>query len=340
MIEGGSSGRGHLARAFDIVAEATVAPSFSRIGIELRRRLEGWGAPLRMEGRAVVVTGATSGIGLATASALAGLGATVTLVGRDAERAEEARLAVESAGPGPVHVDIVDMADPEAVQAFAAHVSRRHRELSALIHNAGALTRSYTRTDDGTELTVATQVLGPYVLTAGLAPLLWRSPRSVIVTVTSGGMYTQRFDIEKLEMGPHDYDGVVAYARAKRAEVVLAQAWAGRFATRSVASYATHPGWVDTPGLRAGLPRFHALWGPLLRTPAEGADTIVWLAAGGPIVEAERFGVPAPISGLFHDRRLRSDDRFPVRHAIGPDAPDALMAWCEARTGIATPDPN
>ncbi len=340
MIEAKSSGRTHLARAVDIVAEATVVPSFSRIGIGLRRRLEGWRTPPGMEGRAVVVTGATSGIGLAAATALAGLGATVTLVGRDPERAEKARLVVESAGPGPVHVDIVDMADPGAVQAFAARVSGRHRELAALVHNAGALTRSYTRMDSGTELTVATQVLGPYVLTAGLAPLLWRSPRSTIVTVTSGGMYTQRFDIEQLEMSPHDYDGVIAYARAKRAEVVLAQAWAARFATRAVASYATHPGWVDTPGLRAGLPRFHTLWRPLLRTPAEGADTIVWLAAGGPIVEAGRLGLAVPMTGLFHDRRLRSDDRFLIRHAIGPGDADALMAWCEARTGMATPDPN
>jgi NAD(P)-dependent dehydrogenase (short-subunit alcohol dehydrogenase family) len=336
----GSPIRAHLARAFDVVAEATVAPSFSRVGIEVRRRLEEWGPPPTMEGRAVVVTGSTSGIGLATASALVGLGATVHLVGRNPERAEQARLAVESAGPGPVLVDIVDMADPEAVQAFAVRVSERHGQLAALVHNAGALTRAYTQTENGTELTVATHVLGPYVLTAGLAPLLWRSPGSVIVTVTSGGMYTQRFDIDHLEMGPDDYDGVTAYARAKRAEVVLAQAWATRFASRSVASYATHPGWVDTPGLRAGLPRFRTLWGPLLRTPAEGADTIVWLAAGGPMAEAERLGVPAPMEGLFHDRRLRSDDRFPVRHAIGPGDPDALMAWCEAHTGIPTPTPG
>jgi NAD(P)-dependent dehydrogenase (short-subunit alcohol dehydrogenase family) len=319
------------------VAEATVAPSFSRIGIEVRRWLEDWGAPPRMDGQAAVVTGSTSGIGLATATALAARGATVTIVGRDGERAEAARRVVAAAGRGPVYVDIVDMADPDAVGAFAAGVARRHRELAVLIHNAGALTRTYRRTARGTEHTVATQVLGPYVLTARLAPLLWRSPRSTIVTVTSGGMYTQRFDLDRLEMGPHDYDGVVAYARAKRADVVLAQAWADHFERYGVASYATHPGWVDTPGLQAGLPRFRALWRPLLRTPAEGADTIVWLAAGGPAADAERLGMPVPCAGLFHDRRLRSVDRFPVRPAASRDATDALMAWCAARTGVALP---
>jgi dehydrogenase/reductase SDR family member 12 len=338
MREPVASERAYLARAFDAVAEATVAPSFSRVGIEVRQRLEEWNPLPRMEGRAVVVTGATSGIGLAAATSLAALGATVTIVGRNAKRAEEARLAVSAAGSGSVHAEIVDMSDPEAVLELGARVSRRHDDLAALIHNAGAISPIYRQSDNGVELTVATQVLGPYVLTAALAPLLWRTPRSVIVTVTSGGMYTQRFNLQGLEMSRNDYDGTVAYARAKRADVVLAQAWASRFS--SVASYATHPGWVNTPGLRSGLPRFHALMRPLLRTPAEGADTIVWLAAGGALAEAEQLEQAAPMSGLFHDRHLRSDDRFPVRPAIKSGDLEALLAWCETRTGIATPNPN
>ena len=103
-------------------------------------------------------------------------------------------------------------------------------------------------------------------------------------------MYTQRFDLDRLEMGPSDYDGVVAYARAKRAQVVLADAWAHRFAAAGVASFAMHPGWVDTPGLEAGLPRFRSAVAALLRTPAQGADTVVWLAAGGPAAEATPRG--------------------------------------------------
>ena len=120
------------------------------------------------------------------------------------------------------------------------------------------------------ELTVATQVLGPYLLTATLAPLLWRSSPATIVTVSSGGMYTQRFDLDHLQMAADDYDGVIAYARCKRAEVVLASAWARRFAAAGVASYAMHPGWVETPGLKAGLPRFEAFWRPLLRSSRRG----------------------------------------------------------------------
>ncbi len=334
-----SVARRSLARAVDAVAEATVVPSFSRVGIVVRRRLEAWDEPPRMDGRDVVVTGATSGIGLAAATALSGLGATVHLVGRDAGRAERARAAVESAGPGPVHVHLVDMADPDAVAAFGLRLSGNLDRRAAVIHNAGALTPSYRATPGGVELTVATQVLGPYMLTATLAPLLSQGSPATIVTVSSGGMYTQRFDLEHLEMAAGDYDGTVAYARCKRAQVVLAGAWARRLGRSGVASYSMHPGWVNTPGLQAGLPRFAAFWRPLLRTPAEGADTVVWLAAGGPGSEARALGVPTPVSGFFHDRRSRRDHRFPVTRPTLPGDDDALLAWCATRTGIAMPLP-
>ena len=334
-----SPARRSLARAFDAVAEATVAPSFSRVGIALRRRLEGWDEPPTMDGRVVVVTGATSGIGLAAAAGLAALGATVHLVGRDADRARRARAAVAAVGSGPVHVDLVDMGDPGAVADLATSLSERYEHLDALVHNAGALTRTYQETPAGVEVTVATQVLGPYVLTTKLAPLLWWNPGATIVTVSSGGMYTQRFDLDRLQTGPARYDGVVAYARAKRAQVVLAHAWAHRFAPAGVASFAMHPGWVDTPGLQSGLPRFRARWRPLLRTPAEGADTAVWLAAGGPAAEALARGEPVAASGFFHDRRSRPEHRVPLLRPTRPGDDDALLAWCAARTGYETPFP-
>ena len=132
-----------------------------------------------------------------------------------------------------------------------------------------------------------------------------------------------------------------AYARAKRAQLVLADAWAERFAPAGVASYAMHPGWVDTPGLTEGLPRFRALVRPLLRTPADGADTAVWLAAGGPRRSAPQAAATTPMtSGFFHDRRPRSDHRFPVIHPSGPGDPERLLAWCATRTGTETPVPG
>ncbi len=338
-----------LARVTDAVAEATVAPSFSRVGIALRRRLEEWGEPPPMNGRVALVTGSTSGIGLATALALAGLGADVHLVGRDPGRGAAALDAVEAAGPGRARLHLVDLSDPPAVATLGRSFGNDMERLDALVHNAGALTRTYQTTVDGVERTLATHVLGPYLLTAALAPLLFSSrPRpddsarapATIVTVSSGGMYSQPFDLDTLEVGPDGYDGVAAYARAKRAQLVLAEAWAARFAPAGVASFAMHPGWVDTPGLTQGLPRFRAVVRPLLRTPAEGADTAVWLAAGGPTV-APRAAATAPVtSGFFHDRRLRSDHRLPVTHPSRPGDPERLLAWCAGRTRTETPVPG
>lgn len=337
-----------VARVVDTVAETTVAPSFSRIGILLRRRLEEWGDPPSMTGRVALVTGSTSGIGLATAIALARLGADVHLVGRDAKKGAVALDRVEAAGAGQAHLHLVDLSEPAAVTAFGEHIGDSAARLDALIHNAGALTRTYQTTSGGVERTLATHVLGPYLLTAALAPLLFSSapapgnpaePPPTIVTVSSGGMYSQRFDLGALESGPADYDGVVAYAKAKRAQLVLADAWANRFAPAGVASYAMHPGWVDTPGLAEGLPGFRALVRPVLRTPAEGADTAVWLAAGGPTVEAPA-GTNPTTSGFFHDRAPRSDHRFPVTHPSGPGDPGRLLTWCAFRTGVTTPEPG
>jgi NAD(P)-dependent dehydrogenase (short-subunit alcohol dehydrogenase family) len=116
-------------------------------------------------------------------------------------------------------------------------------------------------------------------------------------------MYTQRLDPTILQMPACGYRGVTAYARAKRAQVALSREWARRLADTGIVFHATHPGWVNTPGIAAALPRFHAVMRPLLRTPAQGADTIIWLATTDPA----RLG-----SGRFwHDRRPRTEYRLP-----------------------------
>jgi dehydrogenase/reductase SDR family member 12 len=192
---------------------------------------------------------------------------------------------------------------------------------------------------DGFELTVATHVLGPFRLTWDLAPHLHRAGRSTIVTVSSGGMYTERFDLDRLEMDPAHYDGVRAYARAKRAQVVLAHEWSRRWSARGVTSYAMHPGWVDTPGLASGLPSF-TLLGPLLRRPEEGADTAVWLATGA----ARSPGTPNGAArksvedGFWHDRRLRGEYYLPwTRPGDGLDEQGRqLWDWCATRSGLGS----
>ena len=131
--------------------------------------------------------------------------------------------------------------------------------------------------------------------------------------MTSAGLYTQRFEMSSLVMTGEDYDGTVAYARAKRAQVVLTEEWQRRYGNRGVAFHTVHPGWADTPGLSEGLPGFARVMKPWLRTPAAGADTAVWLA-----------GRPAPLATggrLWFDRQPRSPYRLPWTWASGPAPP-------------------
>jgi NAD(P)-dependent dehydrogenase (short-subunit alcohol dehydrogenase family) len=322
-----------VARTVDEVLEATVVGSFSAIGPDIRRRVAGWAPPARLDGRVALVTGATSGLGLAAATELAGLGASVVLTARGAERAEQAAAAVRAAVPGAVVATLLaDMGEFDQVRRLAGQFLEHHDRLDVLVHNAGALTKERTTTSAGMELTVASQVAAPFLLTGLLLPALRAAAPSRVIQVSSGGMYTQRFDLATLEMGPDDYDGTVAYAKAKRAQLVLLSEWVRRLDGEGVAFHAMHPGWADTPGVQHSLPGFAKVMGPVLRTPAQGVDTILWLA-----------GAPEGIdtTGRFWlDRRPRWENKVPwtrlsARHEA--EAAAALWAWCAERTGWDLP---
>ena len=330
--------RSRLSAIVDGALEATVVGSFSRTGCAVRSRLEHWSPPADLTGRVVVVTGASSGIGQAAALELARLGATLWLVGRDKGRIEATASQARDLGAGAVVEPVeLDLVDADAVRAFATRIATRHDRLHALVHAAGALFPTYRRAPSGGELTVATAVVAPFELTWWLSPLLRRAGDATIVTVSSGGMYSQPFDLERLEMTPEDYRGTTAYARAKRAQVVLSHEWARRWGADGVACYASHPGWVDTPGLASGLPTFAKL-GPLLRTPAEGADTVVWLAAGG--ARDRRQAQPAT-EGFFHDRHRRGEYHLPwTARGAGPADGPRLWGWCESRSGLQGEPPS
>ena len=171
------------------------------------------------------------------------------------------------------------MSDFDSVRAVAAQVADELDVLDVLVHNAGSLSPQRAVAGDGTELTLASQLLGPFLLTSVLLPNLSRSDPGRVVTVSSGGMYSQRFDLGRLEMNGVEYDGTTAYARVKRAQLVLPHEWARRVIPPSVVFHAMHPGWADTPGVRSSLPGFYRVMRPLLRSSGQGADTIVWLAA-------------------------------------------------------------
>lgn len=303
-------------------------PSFSRVGYLARHRLCGWDEPAAgsMTGRVVAITGATGGLGAAIAAALARVGATVWLLGRDRNRTDSLADQIRAEVPGAdLVVAVADLARLSDVHAVAATLLAGSERLDALVHNAGAMTSDYKTTADALETTAQVQVVAPFLLTALLLPRLRATAGSRVVTISSGGMYTQRLDVDELTPDPASFNGVAAYARTKRAQVVLTQEWARRTSGSGVSFHVTHPGWVDTPGLRASLPRFARLMGPLLRSPQEGADTVVWLASSA----AGAHG-----SGQFwHDRRPRSTVRLPWTTTPDGEA-ERLWEWTEANAGV------
>lgn len=318
----------------DDALEVTVIGSFSRFGFGVRRRLFGWTVPVAgsLEGRTVLVTGPTSGIGRAATDAFAALGARVILVGRGSARLEAVRGAlVAMHGEDRFRVVVADMASLASIRAAVEQILATEARLDVLVDNAGAIHPTWTESPDGIEATLATMVVGPFALVAGLLPLLRATRGSRVIAVTSGGMYAQRLDLDDLESTDGGFDGTRAYARAKRAQVALTREWARRIRVADVTFHAMHPGWADTPGLASALPRFRGVMGPLLRTPAEGADTIVWLAAD-PTVSGLS-------GGLFLDRHRRPFDRVPWTR-VAPH--DRRRLWDEvvALAGVADPAPE
>lgn len=300
----------------DALIEAPIVTSFTRFGYEARRRLAGW-TPLDdydLSGRVIVITGATSGLGYAAAEQLARCGASLVVVGRNAERNERTvtALAASTGNPSITHV-AADMGDYDQVRALAERVLTDHDRLDVLIHNAGALDPEHRVAPDGTEATVASQVVGPFLLTSLLLDRLAASAPSRVLTMSSGGMYATGLTVSGLEMSPEDYNGTEQYARAKRAQVTLNEMWAERHGDRGVTFHALHPGWADTPGVDAGLPTFAKVMGPFLRTPDQGADTVVWLAADEtPLASNGRFWldrVARPIHKLPTTRRTDTAER-------------------------------
>ncbi len=319
------------ARAADATLEATVVGGFGSPGIRLRRRLFDWQDLPEMAGRSVILTGATSGLGLAAATDLQRLGARLTVLGRDRQRTEQvaARITAGHDAGYEVAVAVADLTSIAAARAFAQDYAARHEQLDVLIHNAGALNAQHELTAEGFEATYAAQVLSPHAMTTTLLPLLAASRTARVITVSSGGMYTQRLDPQRMQMTPDRYHGVTAYALAKRAQVVMAREWATRFG--HVAQFhSMHPGWADTPGVRESLPTFRRVTQPLLRTPQEGADTITWLAGVNPI--------PGPNGSFWLDRRPRGTVRVPGRSGTDADS-HALWDLVDLQAGAAPTDP-
>ncbi|XP_027743953.1 dehydrogenase/reductase SDR family member 12 isoform X2 [Empidonax traillii] len=230
-----------------------------------------------VRGRSFLVTGSNSGIGKATAKEIARRGGTVHLVCRNKERAQVAQEEIVT-------------------------------ETGNQINNAGCMVNNRELTEDGLEKNFATNTLGTYVLTTALLPLLEKEADARVITVSSGGMLVQKLNVSDLQSEKGTFDGTMVYAQNKRQQVVLTEQWAK--AHRNVHFSVMHPGWADTPAVRSSMPDFYEKMKNSLRTEAQGADTVVWLA-----VSAEATKLP---SGLFFQDRQPVATHLPLASTHSP----------------------
>jgi NAD(P)-dependent dehydrogenase (short-subunit alcohol dehydrogenase family)/carbon monoxide dehydrogenase subunit G len=273
-----------------------------------------------MDGRTVLITGPTSGIGLSAACEFARLGAHVILVGRDSSRLQEARQAVvdkSAVKPEQISVFEAELSLRSELERVSREILVQHPTLDVLVHNAGALFQKRECTSEGYERTFAIHLLAPLVLTESLFPALQKGHARVLF-VSSGGLYTQAVHAEDLQSEKSRYDGAKVYARMKRAQLALMDHFQEKWKGKGVTFNALHPGWAATPGVARSLPAFNRLLRGKLRDSRMGADTLVWL---GSAKAAESVS-----GGFWFDRKKRPTEVFPGTRISQADAHQLIEA--------------
>ncbi|XP_028291121.1 dehydrogenase/reductase SDR family member 12 [Gouania willdenowi] len=273
-----------------------------------------------LTGRSFMITGANSGIGKAVAQEIANRGGTVHLVCRNEGRAHAAKEEIVDRSKNQnVHVHIVDMSSARQVWEFALSFTQNN-DLNVLINNAGCMVNQRELTEEGLEKNFATNTLGTCILTLALTPALKKAEDPRVITVSSGGMLTQKLNVDDLQFEKGTFDGTMAYAQNKRQQVILTERWASHH--KEIHFSSMHPGWADTPAVQSSMPSFHAKMQTRLRTEAMGADTVVWLA-----VSAAAAKQP---SGLFFQDRKAVATHLPLALSRStPQEDDKLLSTLE-----------
>ena len=236
-----------------------------------------------MQGKTVLVTGGTGGIGRATAEGLARLGARVGIVGRDRTRAEQAAEEIrESVGHDAVDVFVADMSSQAEVRRLAEEVLSTYPRLDVLVNNVGGYWAHRHTTIDGLEHTFALNHLAPFLLTNLLLERLTANGPSRVVNVSSGAQSMGRIDFDDLQ-GAHRYNGQRAYNQSKLANVLFTYELARRTEGTGVTANVLHPGVVRTAFGHEDSGRWMRLMLPVVRpfmkSPEQGAATSVHLAS-------------------------------------------------------------
>jgi NAD(P)-dependent dehydrogenase (short-subunit alcohol dehydrogenase family) len=270
-----------------------------------------------ISGKTVLITGATSGIGLEASAKLAEMGAELVLVGRDRARGEAAVAAVKRrSGSNAVALMHCDFTSLAQIRALAADVVASRPRLHVLINNAGSVSASRVMTEVGIEQTFMVNHLGPFLLTNLLLDLLKRSAPARIVTVASAAHRQGDMPFDDLQFESGRYGIMRAYSRSKLANVLFTAELARRLAGTGVTANCLHPGavatniWSRAPWYTQPLLALAKLF---MISAEKGADTIVYLAAS-PEVES--------LTGGYYERNRRT-----LPSAIAQDDAIAKSLW-------------
>ena len=272
-----------------------------------------------MDGKVVVITGGTSGIGQVAAVALAGQGARIILIARDRSRAAEALAEINRAGPALAHRWVcADLASIAETRKVAAEITAREPRIDVLINNAGALFNRRRLSPDGLEMTFAVNHVAYFVLTEGLKQALISSGSARVVNTASGAHRGATLDFEDLQ-SERSYSGFQVYGRSKLCNILYTRELARRLAGSGVTANCLHPGFVATRfGAKSG-----GVLGALMPvaklgaiSPKKGAETIVYLASSPDVGSA---------SGLYF-YQCRPDTPSPSAQ----DDAAAARLWAES----------
>ncbi len=290
-----------LAKIINFYARFT--PTYTKTGYYARRLGWGSGPKLDFTGQTWLVTGASAGIGQAIAIAAAEAGASVIAAARSQPKLEAAFAKLKPEVRQRIRFAVHDLSLKSGNQALVDQMVSEGVHIDVLQNNVGLLLNELQLTPEGLETSFATNVLMHYLLTEGLIAGGALKPDATIVNMTSGGMYNAPLGYKKLNVtDAAKYNGKIAYAYAKRAQVALTGYWNQKYGDKGLRCYVTHPGWTKTPGVKTALPVFWKIQNVLLRSPRQGADTALWLCQAKPEITGEEV--------IWFDRAARETHMY------------------------------
>jgi len=253
------------------------------------------------------------------------------MVCRNQLRGEEAqREIIEHSNNQNVFLHIVNLSSVQEMKSFVENFQKNGTPLDVLVNNVGVMVEKREVTEEGNEITFATNTLSTFILTNLLLPTLNQSSDPRVITVSSGGMLTEKCLVRDAYEDMKEWLGRTLYARTKRHQLCLTEKWTKLYSYSKVQFYSMHPGWVDTPGVRTSMPEFFESFKNKLRTAEQGSDTIHWLAVTKRLQPKD--------NGQFFRDRKHEIMHFCISSTKYSDKEvDALWLWCCEASGL---DPN